>query len=112
MHDFLNLPGICITPGINELVTDENAQIKADGSYYGEIDGIKTIFNPEDESTRVGSKELLKSYKYHKTLSDAFRGYNIYSAITTPEPISKCTRSISVEDNLNYAPDVSLHFTF
>ena len=105
-HEFLKLPGKFKKPSVNEIPTPDNKQTRTDGTYYGELDGKETIFNPEDESMKVGEKELLKSYKYNKNLRRAFNEMEVYSSITTPLPLSKCTHCLTVNNNLNYTPDI------
>ena len=110
-HEFLQLPGKYLRPCLNELPTDENKQKRADATYYGEIDGKLTIFNPEDESQKVGQDELFQSYDYNTILKKGFKEIDVYSVITTQLPLSKCIKAISVDYNLIYSPDIKSYVT-
>ena len=106
LHMFHHFPGIYDSTVANELPTLTNSQLKTDGTYLSCLNREKIVVNPEDESSRVGEDELLKSYRYNETLRHAFRGMNVHSAITTPLPLSKCMTSIGITKNINFAPEI------
>ena len=75
------------------------------GAYIVEDDGKKLIINIEDESSIVNEETLAKTYGYCVNMEYAYN-LPVYSVITTPIPLNKCTNTYWPSKTLKYIPHI------
>lgn len=83
IHEFHNLPGNYLQPGVNELPDAKNSVPRVDSAYVVEIDDEKYVVNREDESSRIDDGTFKKINKYRINLEYATK-MPVISVITTP----------------------------
>ena len=104
-HEYFGLPGKYKHNIENEFPDKDGKAKRTDGSYIVEDDGRDMIVNIEDESSIVNENTLAKSYRYSVNMQYAYK-LPVYSAITTPIPLNKCTKFYYPSETLKYFPKI------
>lgn len=105
VHEYFGLPGKYKHNIENEFPDKDGQEKRTDGAYIVEDDGKDLIINIEDESSIVNKKTLVKSYGYCVNMQYAYK-LPVYSVITTPIPLNKCTNMFCPSKTLKYLPHI------
>lgn len=104
-HKYFGLPGKYKHNIENEFPDTGGKERRTDGSYIVENNGKDMIISIEDESAAVNKKTLAKSYGYCVNMQYAYN-LPVYSTITTPTPLNKCTKYYYPSETLKYLPRI------
>lgn len=104
-HEYFGLPGEYKRNIENEFPSKDGEERRNDGAYIVENNGEEMIISMEDESSIVNKKALAKSYGYCVNMQYAYK-LPVYSAITTPIPLNKCTKVYCPSETLKFLPRI------